>query len=145
MTYPDNILRGISIPNAIQEDGNVLPTAFYFDYETRKRRSDGLIEQSINWQDDIQAIPFTLAQKHKTGGLQFPCGLAIIPRAEIDAFSARRTVAGRLRYERDPKDDNPYHGNLTLTSDTPKITMKMIAANLAMLMSRRVPQATSQG
>ncbi len=144
MTYPDNMLRGISIPDAILEDGNVLPTAFFFNYGTKNNRADGLIEQSINWHDDDQAIPFTLAQRHKTGGLQFPCGLAVIPRAELDKLSARPTVAGRLGYERDPKNDNPYHGNLTLPADTPKITMRMIAATISMLRSRLVPQAASQ-
>lgn len=137
MPYPANCLRGISQKDAIAEDGNIAPHAFFF-HEADKR-ADGWIEQSINWEDDEKALPFTLAQRRTNGTPQFLYGLAVIPRLELDRLCALVTVAGRLAYERRVREDNPYHGNLLLNANMPKITKVMIAAGIALHASRVPP------
>jgi hypothetical protein len=137
MSYPAHCLRGVSLKDAITEDGIIAPHAFFF-HEGDKRQ-DGWIEQSINWEDDEKAVPFTLAQKRVDGTAQFPYGLAVVPRVELDRLCTQVTVAGRLAYERRVTEGYAYHGNLLLKSNTPKVTMKMIAAGIALHVSRIVP------
>ena len=130
MAYPDNCLRGISPPDGILDDGTVASHVFYFGKDVRP---DGWLEQSINWEDDLEALPFTLAQKRRDGvTFQFPLGVAVVPRAHLDRLATLPAFAGRLSYERRAIDENPYHGHLTLRADTPEPTKRQIAATLAM-------------
>jgi hypothetical protein len=137
MEFPKNCLRGVPNPSFIVEDGSVGSHLFYF-YE-KDKREDGLIEQSINWEDDDDAIPFTLAQKKEDGKLQFSSGVVVIPSAEIDRLRKRPTVKDLLLYERQTIENNPYHGNILLAQGVPKPTMKMLAAGLALAVSEIVP------
>jgi hypothetical protein len=118
------------------EDGSVGSHLFYF--KDRDKRGDGWVEQSINWEDDNLAIELSLNQQKENGDFQFKVGLARIPREEIDRLNKQPTVNGVLDYERQPLEDNPYHGNLLLRSDVPKRTMKKIAAGLALAVSEIV-------
>lgn len=136
MSYPDNCLRGISVKDGILEDGTVASHVFYF----KDPRPDGWIEQSINWEDDADALPFTLTQRRKEGTLQFPFGVAVVPRAELDKLAALPALAGRLSYERRREKENPYHGNLILRENTPAPTRRQMAATIAMHVSRVVQQ-----
>ncbi len=137
MPYPDNCLKGIPTKEGMLEDGTVASHIFYF----KDTKSDGSFEQSINWEDDAEALPFTLAQKRKDGvSLQFPFGVAVVPRSELDRLRSRPALAGRLSYERQAQECNPYHGSLILQAGTPKQTRTQIAATIAMHVSRVVPQ-----
>ncbi len=99
-----------------------------------------MIEQSVNWEDDDLAIHHTLHQSKEDGQIQFRSGVAVIPRSVIDELCSLDNVAGCLDYERQPLDDNPYHGNLLLLCEVDKSRMKMIASYLALRVSRIVPQ-----
>lgn len=137
MGYPDNCIKGI--PNEKEfliPDGSVAAHLFHFKPEPR--RTDSRDEQSVNWEDDDSAVPFTLAQRKEGGERQFRGGVAILPRAEIDRINRRPTVGGILSYERQALPDNPYHGNILLRAGVPKPTMKKIAACLAVAVSRIV-------
>ena len=134
MQLPDNCIKGIPNKDFVIEDGNVAAHLFNFDSK-HNRPDDDLCEQSINWQDDEDAIEFTLKQKKDDGTIQFKAGAAIIPREEIDRLSKLSTVKEVLSYERRKLDNNPYHGNLLLKKDVPKPTMRMIAASLALLIT----------
>lgn len=136
MQFPDNCIKGIPNSDFLIEDGT--PGSHLFHFKEDHRRDDGWIEQSINWEDDEQAIEFTLNQQKEDGSLQFKGGAAIIPRDEIDRLNKRPTINGLLSYEKQPLEQNPYHGNLLLSKNVPRPTMKKIAAGLALAVSRVV-------
>lgn len=133
MNFPINILRGIPNSSFLLEDGSAATHLFHFEDE--HRRDDGWTEQSICWEDDQHALELVLSQRKEHGDYQFKAGAVRIPREEIDRLNQRPTIAGLLNYERSPLENNPYHGNLLLRSDTPKLTMKKIAAGIALAVS----------
>lgn len=138
MTFPENCLRGIPNSSFLDADGSVGSHLFYFRPEDV--RDDGWTEQSVNWEDDLQAIEFTLNQEKEEGGKQFKAGVVILPRREIDRLNRQPTVNGVLSYERQQLDDNPYHGNLLLKTEVCKRVMKKIAAGLALHVSTIILQ-----
>ena len=131
MNYPKNSIKGIPNNDFLIEGRTVASHLFDF----KQIRDDGMVEQSINWEDDESVVDFTLNQRKENGDLQFRAGVAILPRSEIDRLSRLPTIRGLLSYERSPLDDNPYHGNLLLQANVPKAKMKQIAANLALAIS----------
>ena len=137
MSFPDNCIKGIPSKDFLIDDGPVAPHLFYFKEHARH---DGWVEQSINWEDDDSAIGFTLNQRKENGERQFKAGVVIVPRDEIDRLNRRPAVNSILSYERRPLKNNPYHGNILLRVNVPKPTMKMIAAGLALAVSRIIPQ-----
>jgi hypothetical protein len=138
MDFPDNCIKGIPNDTFLIEDGSVGSHLFHFKDE--HKRDDEWIEQSINWEDDDAAIEFTMSQRKDDGEIQFKAGIVILPRREIERISRQPTVHGIVSYERQPLENNRYHGNILLRADTPKPTMKKIAAGLALAVSRVVRQ-----
>ena len=134
MNYPKNSIKGIPNDSYLIEGRRVASHLFHFD-QTRDARVDGVVEQSINWADNESVIDFTLNQKKDNGDLQFRAGVAILPRSEIDRLSRLPAIRGLLSYERSPLDGNPYHGNLLLQPNVPKLIMKQIAGNIATAIS----------
>ena len=130
--FPDHCLRGIPNDSYITEDGSIGPHLFYFEYPPR---NDGLIELSINWEDDAHALVLIFNQKKPNGDFQFKSGVVKIPRDELDRLNRRPTIAGVISYERNQLPDNPYHGNILLRSEVSKLTMKTIAAGIALAVS----------
>lgn len=137
MAFPDNCIRGIPNEQFVNEEGTLGSDLFYFQDVDR---GDGWREQSINWEDDEDAIGLTLAQTRDDRQPKFRAGVAILPRTEIDRINLQPTVADLLGYERAPINGNPYHGNILLRAGTSKRTMKLIAASLALVVSRIIPQ-----
>ena len=142
MKLPDNCIKGIPNKDFLEDNGYPQSRLFYF--EERHTRSDGLIEQSINWEDDDLAIEFSLNQKKENGERQFKAGVAIISRHEIDRLNKQPTVGGALSYERQPLPNNCYHGNILLQADIKKTRRKMIAAALALHVSKVISQQQVQ-
>jgi hypothetical protein len=136
MDFPEHCIRGIPNKDFISDDGIIGSHLFHFKKE--HNRQDGWCEQSINWNDDENAISFTLKQKKKDGEIQFKSGLLLLPRNEIDRLITRPAIANSLSYERDILDDNKYHGNLLLKNNVPTRLMKQIAAGLALIYSERI-------
>ncbi|MBM4065240.1 MAG: hypothetical protein FJ266_06320 [Planctomycetes bacterium] len=135
MDYPDNCIRGLSKGSEITVEGFVPENAFYFKNVNRK---DGWDEQSINWEDDDSVIGFTLNQKNENGETKYVNGVAVISRYKIDRL-IDRIEKGLLRYERQQINDNHYHGNILLKSETTKKTMKIIAAGISLAVEKIVP------
>ncbi len=138
MKLPDNCIKGIPNRDFILDNG--FPATHLFHFEEKHARSDGWIEQSINWEDDDVAIEFTLSQKKDNGERQFKAGVAIISRDEIDRLNEKPTVKGALSYERHTLPNNCYHGNILLQAGIRKPRMKMIAAALALHVSKVIPE-----
>jgi len=136
MSFPDNCLRGIPNATYLSAEGSV--GSHLFNFNAGSDRGDGWAELSVNWEDDDSVIDFTLSQRKADGDLLFKGGAVVIPRAEIDRLNNRPTVRDLLSYERQPISDNPFHGNILLRAHTSKPTMKLIAAGLALAVSRVV-------
>ena len=63
MCYPDNCIKGIPNQDFMLQNGTIGAHLFHFKQENI--RDDNLIGQSINWEDDKDAINFTLNQKKR--------------------------------------------------------------------------------
>ena len=138
MTYPHRLIKGLLNYTYLDESDHsiVLPSTFNFD--EKYTREDDWIEQSINWEDDQEAINFTLNQK-KDGSILFPAGLAVVPTKEIVNLRKTSHLRNRFSYERKESDENKYHGNLVLNKETPKILRKMLRDVIA-IKAERIPQ-----
>ena len=132
MTFPENFIRGIPNSTYLNDGGSVGSLLFYFQGPA----VNGNRENSINWEDDNSVIEFTLAQTKDDGTLHFKAGAVVIPTEEIERLSKRPTISSLLSYERKPLSDNPYHGNLLLSDTTSKANMKLIAAGLALAVTK---------
>jgi hypothetical protein len=133
MIFPDNGIKGIPNSSFLYngESPQIATHLFYFKEEDA--RDDGWTEQSINWEDDGNAVNFTLNQTKADGDKQFKAGVAILPRVEIDRIRQRPTHADVLSYERQALPENPYHGNILLrTGKVKPPIMRQIAATLAL-------------
>ena len=140
MDYPSKILRGIPNKEFLDEYGNPHTSLFNFSRPSSDR-NDNNIEESINWEDDEDAIRFTLEQK-KDGRIQFSEGIAVMSRSEVDRLCIRMVVKNKLTYERKKLPENKYHGNLLLANDTPKKLKAKIAAGLALCVEEVIKSNT---
>lgn len=130
MSFPEKFIKGIPNEEFIATDGTVGAHLFYFS-PPKTSRDDNKHETSINWQDDSDAINFTLNQKKENGEFQFKVGVAIIPLKEVNRLNELPMVNNLLSYERSPNPDNKYHGNLLVPSNIHKHTMRRLAAGIA--------------
>jgi hypothetical protein len=131
MDYPEKMLRGISDPSGINEDGR--PSAAAFHFVTRNDRPDGFEEASINWMDDKKSIDILLSQcKEGSSVPQFKSGVAILPKSWVDTMMNNPAGKGIIDYERNKLPNNKYHGNLLRLASLPKSQKTMISATLAM-------------
>lgn len=131
--YPDNCLRGIVREDQIVEEGGAIaPTSDVFTFTDARQNGD--ITQSINWEDDQNAMAFTMEMRRRgDGDYQFKGGVAVVARAELDRISRLPTVGGALSYDREHLDENenPYHGNIILAANVSSTRKRMIQATLA--------------
>lgn len=138
MCFPNNFIKGITDSQCIIEDGSI--ASHLFNFKDNADRDDGNLEQSINWEDDNDAISFTLNQKKDDGSIQFKAGVAIVPLEEIEQLNQKHTVNIVVSYERDILDNNPYHGNLLIPQSVPKPTRRKFAAWIALGVSNIIPR-----
>ena len=134
--YPERFIKGIPHSNLIH-DG--IADQELFAFHDRDIRADGWIEQSINWDDDEETISFTISQIKPNGEIHFKAGVALVLTEELERLKRRTTYRGKVDYERNEKDGNPYHGNLLVINTLSKPTRKAISAYLAVV-SEIVPR-----
>lgn len=126
--YADTCIRGVRKAEWI--DGDIISSlVFEPDFRTCDQRDDRGYETSINWEDNDQAVSYTLRQPiAKFGALR-------LPRKAIDRVNEKPQSTNSLKYERkisQDNRDNPYHGNIVYLHDVPKPKIKQIAATLAL-------------
>lgn len=131
MKYPDRCLKGILNNQFVSDNGIAKANLFYFE-ESKYSRADGWVEQSINWEDDANAIGFTLNQRKLDGSIKFSSGVAVVPTEVINWHKRSISLQDRFSYERAKITGNKYHGNLLLKEGTPKLTMQQLAGSLAL-------------
>lgn len=103
-----------------------------FEFDLGTPRADGYAELSVNWNDSDDAILSLLTVEKAPGVPKFRFGGAILPKDEIHRIARQPSSRGLIDCERQPLDDNPYHGNLLLKANAPKPLMRQIAASLAL-------------
>ena len=82
--------------------------------------------------DDDQAIQFTMNQTKVDGSIHFKYGVAILPLNKIEELRNRPGFHAVLNYERQEKQDNPYHGNIIIRSGLHNHQKRLICAGLAL-------------
>jgi len=141
-TYPDKLLRGIPTADCIDSEGRA--TAQLFRFHPSKDRNN-LEEVSINWYDDETAMILLKTQrKENSNAIQFPFGVAIMPRKLLDQAIELPNTRNALSYERNRIEGNPYHGNILQKVGLDKQTVRMFASHLAMYVERIEKPRTQQ-
>ena len=131
MEYSENLLRGLSTSDWIS-DGLVSMAAFQFKF-AEPYVKNGWATLSVCWEDDDSVTNMMLQQK-KDDRFQFRAGIARLKRESIDDINKRaafRTLNRVVSYEREPLEDNLYHGNLLANTKSSKTQMTLLRANLA--------------
>jgi len=136
MEYSENVLRGIRRDDWVQ-DGLVTTAAFQFDTAHLK---DRWMIQSICWEDDDSVCSIMFQQK-KNDEIHFEAGIARLPRASIDYINRLYSLKGMVSYEREPLEDNPYHGNLMLSIESNKTQRRWAQVQLASHVVEFIPRS----
>ena len=85
MDYPESCLRGIPNNGFM---ANSKPNATLFYWSEQEKKDDGTWALSINWNDDANAVNFTLSQKKSDGDTpKFRTGVAVVEMGTIDQFN----------------------------------------------------------
>ena len=142
MPFPESCLRGLTKPEDLIS-GKQEPASPLFYFNLKGARQDGWIELSINWEDGIpETLKHTLNQKKPDSDqFQFRFGCVRLPTTELDRLKNHRRFSDTFSYERQPLEDNPFHGNILLREGTSKMEMRMIAAQLALESSSVITEA----
>ena len=124
MDFPVNCIRGIRKSSWVNDEGKVSGLAFEPDLRTKDNREDQGCETSINWEDDSNALSFTLKE--------YEHGVVRLQTQKIDYVNRIHGALDSLKLERDLLPKNPYHGNLVFSGRLRKIEIKQIASTLAL-------------
>jgi hypothetical protein len=134
--FPENCIRGIDKNDYINPSDNTVRLNLYLpDSRTVKTRSDSCAETSINWEDDVDVVDFTLKYR-ENNKLLFPHGAVRLPKDEIDRINANPATQNSLAYERRPVDGNSYHGNILFLPGLSQTKQNMLASVLAAYSSK---------
>ena len=132
--YPNRFIRGIANRDCLRDQSGTLSVSNIggaaFTFSPQPNHTDGKWELSVNWEDDNDAISFTLSQK-KEGRIQFRVGVVILPRTAIDEINKSPSTPNWLSYERLSVNDNKYHGNLLVNSDLHRQNKRLLSGLLA--------------
>ena len=138
---PERFHRGISNPCFIVDGCYLDKQAFHFD-DYDSSRGDDYRELSINWDDDSDSIKNLLCKRkpHKDVP-QFKGGYCTFNRVSLRSslkmfFDDKRMGFERRAIEGSEEDDiqpNPYHGNILIHKDVPKIIIGNVESTLATL------------
>ena len=134
MPFAEDFIKGIPHEQYLLEEGGVATHLFGFKSSTG--RNDNKLEQSINWNDDDQAINFTLNQTKEDGSIQFRHGVVTVPLEEIERLNNRPYIKDMISCERSFVEGNPYHGNLLIPDNVSKPTRNLVSAGLALAVSK---------
>jgi len=131
MDLPEFCLRGIRRQDWILPDEKVSAEAF--EPDKNQPREDGLIEASINWEDDETVLYFCFDKCKDT----FVYGAVRLAKNLMDHLIANNDV-GRFSYERKEIKNNEHHGNLLFDSSTQQRSRRLLQGALALYSSRAI-------
>lgn len=137
MTYPDTFLRGLSTDECLSE-GIISSAAFQLHFEPHLLRN-GCAASSVGWEDDSSVVDVMMKQE-KDGRPQFKVGLARFQRESIDRLMKSPAFAGVMSYDREPTAENPYHGNLLVSSVATRTQRRLLPGVIATQYSEIIPR-----
>jgi hypothetical protein len=123
--FPDACLRGLT-KKVLTPENELSSDAFYPNEKTSDQRQDKGMELSINWEDEDKEAVIEITLKF------FPVGYARLSRSAIDEINRLPGVNGSIIYERAPKENNPYHGNIVYKAGLSKPNRRAISASLTL-------------
>ncbi|MGA7194143.1 MAG: hypothetical protein WBW94_10965 [Anaerolineales bacterium] len=133
--FPDYCIRGIKKKSHFHEDTDTASSALYMpDTRTPETRADRGSETSINWEDDDNALNFTLQflDEDNPTLLAFQYGAVKLPRNALDEVNNLPSTMNTITYERHQlRLENPYHGNIVYKAGLAQHAITMIANVLA--------------
>ena len=138
-----SVVLSIVIPNS-QDNRNchivtaVSSVAFQLHFEPHLLRN-GWAACSIGWEDESSVVDVMMKQE-KDGRPQFRAGLARFQRESIDGLMKSPAFTGGLSYDREPLSDNPYHGNLLVSSEATKTQRRLLPGVIATQYSEIIPR-----
>lgn len=136
VNFPANCIRGIRKKDQCIEGQNIVSfSAFLPDTRTKDTRNDNGFETSINWEDNLEVIRFTLEFRAESNNLAYPHGAVKLDISHIDYINQLPSSINCLIYERDVLVDNPYHGNIVFAGGLTSAQQRMIAGSLALAAS----------
>jgi len=145
MTYPDTFLRGLSTDECVSE-GIVSSAAFQLHFEPHLLRN-GCAASSVGWEDDSSvgweddsSVVDVMMKQEKDGKPQFKAGLARFQRESIDRLMKIPAFTGVLSYDREPIPENPYHGNLLVSSTANRTQRRLLPGVIATQYSEIIPR-----
>ena len=147
MGYPEKLLKGLANKEYVI-DGCVVDSAFSSSAFKDSLRHESFEESSVNWLDDEGAIEEALnKKKDKDGSIQFKAGIAVINRRKLHYVLNAHIIEGRFKYERDPTEENKYHGNLLLKKGLEKQLRRLIINGICHSINKGdiIPPLTSNG
>lgn len=137
---PISCLRGLRKQDWVDDRFIISSEAFEPDPRTAAKRRDGGKETSINWEDDVEAEKFTLADKNNAR-----YGAARIMTDQIvQTSNTAAALAMPLLCERQRLPENHYHCNIIYSANLNKRGERLLAAALA-LKSQFVPSTSIRG
>lgn len=140
--YPEFFCRGIINNNGNQFyytslDGNTISERpilrdTIFDKFTKPDppRSDNFHELSINWVDDDGALDLLMNYKKGTE-IHYKGGACKTALSTFTEWTKKYAAAMHLKYERQPLEENKYHGNILRSPDLRGDVFKVFALHLA--------------
>lgn len=137
MEYSEYLLRGIPTDDWVQ-DGIITAAAFQFNDSHMK---NGWMAQSVCWEDD-DSVCSCMFQQKKPGNdyFQFNAGIARLHRESIHYINRLNMLRDIISYDREPLEDNPYHGNLLLSVQSNRTQRRMISVQLASHIKEYIPR-----
>lgn len=139
---PEYCFRGIPKIEFIK-DKLLLPEALQF--EKVEGRTDDYLENSINWEDDENAVQEIFNQVKRDGEIQFKAGAAHINIQKVKAMLQSFIDTKEFAYERKVIYDeygnvvNSYHGNFLVSSKLNKSHRNMISSGIAFATEEIIP------
>ena len=131
--YPHNFLRGLRRSDHIDPDGYISAGAFRPNIN-KPRKEDGNYDISINWEDEEESITITLADTNNSR-----YGAARVALEAIYIVNKMPNCQDTVSFERKPKKNNPYHGNIIYAASIPKKVLTHVTHALA-LYAAHIPQ-----
>jgi hypothetical protein len=125
--FPERTLRGMRLRNFVEKAPFISGEAFW--PITPSGREDKNFEASVDFEDEPTAIEMLRRNPNASHGIA-AFRSEIIRRLSADVDLMDRHV-GQLWLEREPLDDDPYHGNLVFHCALETQQRKIIAQEIA--------------
>lgn len=123
--FAEAVIRGVRKSGWVDKNGT--PHGEAFEPDDRIDRADGLVEASINWDDDPNVLALTLSDRSSSAH-----GTLRVPTSHLEwVASTPHGTACVFRYERRKVTGNAHHGNLLFLKSASPRQKRLVGEALA--------------